>query len=112
MTGRMDQRAGEPLGVGPIETARRVPKVDRDALGDACGDAQHLRLARRARKAPALERFERRHPVDERHRCVPWRSVDDLDELVDEVGQQQPDRVIDQEIGGGFSAVNTIGLCS
>jgi len=110
MTGRMDQRVGDPSGVSPIETARRVPKVDRDALGDARGDAQHPVLTRRAGKAPALERFERRSPVDERHRCVAWCPVDDLDELVDEVGPQQPAAMLDQHIDGRFSAKEPLGV--
>ena len=110
MTSRMDQRVGDPLGVRPIEPARHIPEVDRDAPGDARGDPQHLGLARRAGKAPALERFQRRRPVDERHRCVAWCAVDDLDGLGDEVAARQPDPVIDQKLDGGFSAEEPLGV--
>jgi len=110
MTGRMDQRVGDPSGVSPIETARRVPKVDRDALGDARSDAKHLRRTGRADKQAALECVERRRPIDEGHRLAPWWTVDDLDDLVDEVGPQQPAATLDQHIGGGFRAEKSLSV--
>ena len=112
MTGCMDQRLGDPPSVRPIEPARRIPQVDREAVGDAGGDTQHLGLARRAGKASALERCERRRPVDERHRCFAWFAVDHLDGLGDEVAPLQPIGVVDQQLDGGFSAEEPLGVLS
>lgn len=110
MTGRMDQRTGDPPRIRPIEPAHRVPKVDRYALGDARSDAQHLGLARRAAKAPGIERSHCRYPVDEGHWRVTWRVLDDLDGLGEEVASRQPGPVVDKQIDRGFSAQPSFGM--
>ena len=110
MTGRVNQCTGDPPRIRPIEPAHHVPKVDRDALGDARGNAQHLGLARRAAKAPGIERSHCRCPVDEGHWCVTWRVLDDLDGLGEEVASRQPGPVVDKQIDSGFSAQPSFGM--
>ena len=108
MTGRVHQRVGDPSCVRPIEPARRVPKVDGDAFGDARRNAQDLSLARRTAKAPGLERPDRHRPVDEGHRRIVRCAVENLDGLGNKVAPRQPGTVRDQQLDGGLSAEHSL----
>ncbi len=103
MTGGVHQRPGDGERVGLVERAQRLAEIHRHTLGDACREPQHLALARRADQASSLERLDSSVPVHDGHRRADH-VVDELGEPTDKVTSQQPAAVLDQQLGGCFSA--------
>ena len=111
MTGGVEQRSGNGMRVGRVQRAHRFAEVRGHTLGDACGEPQHLALARRADQAPAAERVDCSVPVHDGHRRT-VRAFDDVDEATDKVTSKQPAAVLDQQLDGRFSAEPSFGVRS
>ncbi len=93
----MAHRLRGPRGVHRVHAQRRFPQVNRDALGDAGRDQQHLPLPVRACQR-ALHGGRRRGEVDRRDQAVPERLPQDLDRDLQEILPQQPALVRDQQL--------------
>ena len=90
---------GSPRGVDGVQAQRRFPQVNRDPLGDAGRDQQHLPLPVRARQHP-LHRIRCRGEIDRSDFPASERLPPDLDRDLQEIFAQQPALVRDQQFSG------------
>ena len=99
--GRLTHRPGRPRGVHRVHAPGCFPQVDRDALGDASRDQQHLPLPVRAWQH-ALHRVRCRGQVDGRDLPAPARLPPHLDRDPQETLPLQPRPMRDQQLNGRF----------
>ena len=99
--------------VALVEAGDGVAEIDRDAAGEASGEAQDPPLAAGAGKLACVQGGDRRVPVDGGHLRGPVADAGAaLDEAAGEVVAVQERAVADEQFDGGFVGEDAAGTGS